>query len=45
MALGGPALGAVASEDAIREVVTSAGFTQFRRATETPFNRVFEARK
>lgn len=45
MALGGPALGAVASEDAIREVATSAGFTQFRRATETPFNRVFEARK
>ena len=45
MALGGPALGAVASEDALREVATSAGFTQFRRATETPFNRVFEARK
>lgn len=45
MALGGPALGAVASEAAIREVVESAGFTQFRRATETPFNRVFEARK
>lgn len=45
MALGGPALGAVASEDAIREVVESAGFTQFRRAAETPFNRVFEARK
>jgi 2-polyprenyl-3-methyl-5-hydroxy-6-metoxy-1,4-benzoquinol methylase len=45
LALGGPALGAVASEDAIREVATSAGFTQFRRATETPFNRVFEARK
>lgn len=22
-----------------------AGFTRFRRATETPFNRVFEARK
>jgi len=45
MALGGPALGAVASEDELREVATSAGFTQFRRATETPFNRVFEARK
>ncbi len=45
MALGGPALGAVATEDALREVVTSAGFTEFRRATETPFNRVFEARK
>ena len=45
MALGGPALGAVASEDALREVATSAGFTQFLRAAETPFNRVFEARK
>lgn len=44
LALGGPALGAVASEDALREVVTSGGFTEFRRATETPFNRVFEAR-
>ena len=45
MALGGPALGAVASEDEIRKVVQSSGFTQFRRAAETPFNRVFEARK
>ena len=45
MALGGPALGAVASEDEIRKVVLSSGFTQFRRAAETPFNRVFEARK
>jgi len=45
MALGGPALGAVATEDAIKEVVLSGGFSQFRRATETPFNRVFEARR
>lgn len=45
MALGGSALGAVASEDALRETVTSGGFTQFRRAAETPFNRVFEARQ
>lgn len=45
MALGGPALGAVATEDALRNVVTGAGFKTFRRATETPFNRVFEARK
>jgi SAM-dependent methyltransferase len=44
MALGGPALGAVATEDAIREKVLAGGFTQFRRATETPFNRIFEAR-
>ena len=45
LALGGPALGAVATEDALREVVVGAGFKEFRRATQTPFNRVFEARK
>jgi SAM-dependent methyltransferase len=45
MALGGPALGAVASEQAIRDVVTKGGFTQFRCATTTPFNRIFEARR
>jgi 2-polyprenyl-3-methyl-5-hydroxy-6-metoxy-1,4-benzoquinol methylase len=45
MALGGPALGAVAPESTIRDVVLAGGFTQFRRATETPFNRIFEARK
>jgi SAM-dependent methyltransferase len=38
-------LGAQAGEVRIREVVTSAGFTQFRRATETPFNIVYEARQ
>jgi ubiquinone/menaquinone biosynthesis C-methylase UbiE len=41
---GGQALGAQAGEDAIREVVTAAGFTRFRRAAETPFNIVLEAR-
>jgi len=41
---GGYALGAQAGEAAIREVVTEAGFTRFRRAAETPFNNVFEAR-
>ncbi len=45
IAQGGTALGAVASEDALREAVLSGGFTQFRRATETPFNRIFEARR
>ena len=45
MALNGPALGAVATEEAIRNVVLAGGFSQFRRATETPFNRIFEARK
>jgi len=45
LALGGPALGAVATDDALRTVVEGAGFKEFRRATETPFNRVFEARR
>jgi SAM-dependent methyltransferase len=40
----GPALGAQAGEKRIREIVTSAGFSKFRRATQTPFNLVFEAR-
>lgn len=37
-------LGAQAGEAAIREVVLGAGFSSFRRATETPFNLVYEAR-
>ena len=40
----GLALGAQAGEARIREVVEEAGFTRFRRAAETPFNLVFEAR-
>jgi hypothetical protein len=40
----GPALGAQASEARLRCVVTEGGFTRFRRATETPFNLVLEAR-
>jgi SAM-dependent methyltransferase len=40
----GLCLGAQAGEKRIREVVTSAGFTRFRRAAETPFNIVYEAR-
>jgi hypothetical protein len=41
---GGYALGAQAGEPAIRQVAELAGFTRFRRAAETPFNVVFEAR-
>jgi SAM-dependent methyltransferase len=40
----GLALGAQAGEARIRDVVTSAGFTRFRRVAETPFNFVYEAR-
>ncbi|MDT4943743.1 MAG: hypothetical protein QOH14_476 [Pseudonocardiales bacterium] len=41
---GGYSLGAQAGEQAIGELVTRAGFTRFRRASETPFNLVYEAR-
>ncbi len=41
---GGYSLGAQAGEAAIRQVATDAGFTRFRRAAETPFNLVYEAR-
>src|SRR5271156_2384969 len=40
----GLCLGAQSGEARIREVVTSAGFSRFRRATETPFHIVYEAR-
>lgn len=40
----GLALGAQAGEARLREVVSEAGFSRFRRATETPFNLVLEAR-
>ena len=41
----GAALGAQAGEARLREIVTQGGgFTRFRRATETPFNMILEAR-
>ncbi len=40
----GAALGAQAGEGRIRDVLEQAGFTRVRRATETPFNLVIEAR-
>jgi SAM-dependent methyltransferase len=40
----GLALGAQAGEARLRDVATKGGFTRFRRATETPFNMVLEAR-
>jgi 2-polyprenyl-3-methyl-5-hydroxy-6-metoxy-1,4-benzoquinol methylase len=41
---GGYSLGAQAGEHAIGQLVERAGFTRFRRAAETPFNIVYEAR-
>jgi ubiquinone/menaquinone biosynthesis C-methylase UbiE len=41
---GGYSLGAQAGEAAIRQIATEAGFTRFRRASQTPFNLVYEVR-
>jgi SAM-dependent methyltransferase len=41
---GGYALGNQVPDATLAELTASAGFTQFRRAAETPFNRVFEVR-
>jgi SAM-dependent methyltransferase len=40
----GAALGAQAGEAKLREVITAGGFRSVRRATETPFNVILEAR-
>jgi SAM-dependent methyltransferase len=40
----GAALGAQAGEGRLREIVTAAGFNRFRRAADTPFNVILEAR-
>lgn len=40
----GLALGAQAGEARIKTVVTQGGFTNFRRASETPFNLIYEAK-
>jgi hypothetical protein len=40
----GLALGGQAGEARLREVLEAAGFTRVRRATQTPFNLVLEAR-
>jgi len=41
----GLALGAQAGEARLRDVFAEAGFSRFRRATETPFNLILEAKK
>jgi len=40
----GLALGAQAGERRLRGVLAEGGFTRFRRAAETPFNMILEAR-
>ena len=44
IASGQTVLGTLATEEQLRTAVEAGGFTRFRRATQTPFNRVFEAR-
>lgn len=41
---GGYALGAQAPESVLGSIAADAGFSRFRRAAETPFNRVYEVR-
>jgi SAM-dependent methyltransferase len=41
---GSACLGAQAGECNLKDVVSRGGFSRFRRATETPFNMIFEAR-
>jgi SAM-dependent methyltransferase len=38
-------LGAQAGQGRLAEIAKASGFTQFRRATETPFNLILEARR
>lgn len=40
----GTGLGAQAGESRLKEIVTSGGFTRFRRAAETPLNLILEAK-
>ena len=40
----GLALGAQAGEKRLKEAIMGGGFTRFRKATETPFNLILEAR-
>jgi hypothetical protein len=40
----GMALGAQAGEARLRDVANKGGLTRFRRAAETPFNIILEAR-
>ena len=44
LAESGLALGAQAGEACLRDIVTRGGFRRFRRAAETPFNLILEAR-
>jgi hypothetical protein len=42
LAFNGPALGAQAGEERIRDIVRKSGFSHFKRAIDTPINIVYE---
>ena len=42
LAFNGPALGAQAGEEKIKDVVMNSGFSHFKKATDTPLNLVYE---
>lgn len=44
LAHNGPALGAQAGKKSMKNIVTKAGFTRFKRATQTPFNIIYQAK-
>ena len=44
VAEGGKAIGTIAPDSQLKAIFDEAGYTRFRRATETPTSRVFEAR-
>jgi SAM-dependent methyltransferase len=44
LATGSEAIGTVATDEVVRAVIEKGGLSRFRRALETPLNRVFEAR-
>ena len=45
LAGGGSGLGTLVPESRLRELFVAAGFDGLRRVAETPFNRIFEARR
>jgi hypothetical protein len=44
LAFNGPALGAQAGENRIKDVAMKSGFSHFKRVLETPLNIVYEAK-
>jgi hypothetical protein len=44
LAFNGPALGAQAGENKIKDVVMNSGFSHFKTAFKTPLNIVYEAK-